>query len=33
VGFVQGALFDQHRPDGSVDTLVGCTLDVRRVVG
>lgn len=33
VGFVQGAWFDQHRPDGSVDTLVGCTLDVRRVVG
>lgn len=33
VGFVEGAWFDQDRPDGSVDTLVGCTLDIRRVVG
>lgn len=33
VGFVRGTWFDQTQPDGSVTTLVGCTLDVARVVG
>jgi RimJ/RimL family protein N-acetyltransferase len=33
LGFVAGAWFDEPQPDGSVATLVGCTLDVRRVVG
>lgn len=33
VGFVPGTWFDQPRADGSVGTLVGCTLDVARVTG
>ena len=33
VGFVQGTWFDEPQPDGSVDTVVGCTLDVRQVIG
>jgi len=33
VGFTQGLWFDEPQEDGSVDTVVGCTLDVRRVLG
>ena len=33
VGFVPRTWFDERRRDGSVATLVGCTLDVRRVLG
>lgn len=33
LGFVQGTWFDEPQSDGSVTTCVGCTLDVRRVVG
>lgn len=33
VGFVEGIWFDQTQPDGSVETLVGCTLDLATVVG
>lgn len=33
VGFVPGTWFDQPQADGSVATLVGCTLDVARVTG
>lgn len=33
VGFTPGAWFDEPQQDGSVHTLVGCTLDIRRVVG
>lgn len=33
VGFVPGTWFDERRRDGSVATVVGCTLDVRRVLG
>ena len=33
VGFVAGVWFDQPRADGSVDTLVGCSLDARTVLG
>ena len=33
VGFTRGLWFDEPQPDGSVDTVVGCTLDVRRVLG
>lgn len=33
VGFEQGTWFDQPQPDGSSATLVGCSLDVPRVVG
>lgn len=33
VGFVPGTWFDEPQKDGTVDTLVGCTLDVARVVG
>jgi RimJ/RimL family protein N-acetyltransferase len=32
-GFTQGLWFDEPRPDGSVDTVVGCSLDVARVLG
>jgi aminoglycoside 6'-N-acetyltransferase len=32
-GFVRGLWFDEPQEDGSVDTVVGCTLDVRRVLG
>lgn len=32
-GFVRGAWFDEPRSDGGVDTVVGCTLDVARVLG
>lgn len=33
VGFERGTWFDEPQADGSVATLVGCTLDVTRVVG
>ncbi len=33
VGFVPGTWFDERRRDGSVGTVVGFTLDVRRVLG
>ena len=32
VGFVQGTWFDEPQADGEVSTLVGCSLDVARVV-
>ena len=33
VGFQRGTWFDQPQPDGSAATLVGCSLDLARVVG
>ncbi|KRF16190.1 GNAT family N-acetyltransferase [Nocardioides sp. Soil796] len=33
VGFTQGTWFDEPQSDGSSATVVGCTLDVRRVLG
>jgi RimJ/RimL family protein N-acetyltransferase len=33
LGFVRGLWFDEPRRDGGVDTVVGCTLDVGRVLG
>jgi aminoglycoside 6'-N-acetyltransferase len=33
VGFERGTWFDEPQADGSVATLVGCTLDLARVVG
>ena len=33
VGFTRGIWFDEPQEDGSIATVVGCTLDVRRVVG
>ena len=33
VGFVAGTWFDEPQPDGSVSTVVGCTLDLVRAVG
>jgi RimJ/RimL family protein N-acetyltransferase len=33
LGFERGLWFDEPQPDGRVDTLVGCTLDVTRVLG
>lgn len=32
-GFTEGVWFDEPRSDGGVDTVVGCTLDVPRVLG
>lgn len=32
-GFVPGLWFDEPREDGGVDTVVGCTLGVRQVLG
>ncbi|NYE38804.1 RimJ/RimL family protein N-acetyltransferase [Nocardioides cavernae] len=32
-GFVQGTWFDEPQRGGGVETVVGCTLDVRRVLG
>jgi aminoglycoside 6'-N-acetyltransferase len=32
-GFTEGLWFDEPRDDGSTVTVVGCTLDVRRVLG
>jgi RimJ/RimL family protein N-acetyltransferase len=33
VGFKRGVWFDEPQQDGTVSTVVGCTLDVTRVVG
>lgn len=33
VGFDQGTWFDEPQPDGSTTTMVGCSLDLRRVLG
>ena len=33
LGFARGLWFDEPQPDGRVDTVVGCTLDVRAVLG
>jgi aminoglycoside 6'-N-acetyltransferase len=33
VGFARGTWFDEPRADGSVTTMVGCSLDLARVVG
>jgi aminoglycoside 6'-N-acetyltransferase len=33
LGFTRGLWFDEPQPDGSVDTVVGCSLDVARVLG
>lgn len=33
VGFERGVWFDEPRADGTTSTVVGCTLDVRRVLG
>jgi aminoglycoside 6'-N-acetyltransferase len=33
VGFETGIWFDEPRRDGTTTTMVGCTLDVRRVLG
>ena len=32
-GFTQGTWFDDPQRDGTTSTVVGCTLDVRRVLG
>jgi len=32
-GFTPGLWFDEPQADGTVDTVVGCTLDVQRVLG
>ena len=32
-GFTQGTWFDEPQRDGTTSTVVGCTLDVRRVLG
>lgn len=32
IGCTRGTWFDEPQPDGSVTTMVGCTLDLRRVV-
>jgi aminoglycoside 6'-N-acetyltransferase len=32
-GFTEGLWFDEPQEDGTVDTVVGCSLDVRRVLG
>ena len=32
-GFAQGVWFDEPHADGSSTTVVGCTLDVARVIG
>ena len=32
-GFTEGLWFDEPQEDGSVDTVVGCSLDVPRVLG
>lgn len=33
VGFTEGTWFDEPQSDGSVTTMVGCSLDVARVIG
>jgi RimJ/RimL family protein N-acetyltransferase len=32
-GFVRGTWFDEPQEDGSTETVVGCSLDVARVLG
>jgi aminoglycoside 6'-N-acetyltransferase len=32
-GFQQGTWFDEPQRDGTTTTVIGCTLDVRRVIG
>ena len=32
-GFTEGVWFDEPQQDGSTTTMVGCTLDVQRVIG
>jgi RimJ/RimL family protein N-acetyltransferase len=32
LGFIEGTWFDEPRPDGGVDTVVGCSLDVGQVI-
>jgi aminoglycoside 6'-N-acetyltransferase len=32
-GFTPGLWFDEPQEDGTVETVVGCSLDVRRVLG
>ena len=32
-GFVRGTWFDEPQSDGSTDTVVGCTFDVRTILG
>ena len=32
-GFEQGTWFDEPQRDGTTATMIGCTLDVRRVLG
>lgn len=33
LGFTRGLWFDEPQPDGRVDTVIGCTLDVPTVLG
>jgi aminoglycoside 6'-N-acetyltransferase len=33
LGFTRGLWFDEPQPGGRVDTVVGCTMDVRRILG
>lgn len=33
LGFERGLWFDEPQSDGSVDTVVGCTLDLRKILG
>lgn len=33
LGFTEGLWFDEPQPDGRVDTVVGCSLDVAKVMG
>jgi aminoglycoside 6'-N-acetyltransferase len=33
LGFTRGLWFDEPQPGGRVDTVIGCTLDVPRVLG
>lgn len=33
LGFSKGAWFDEPEPDGSISTVVGCSLDLAKVVG
>jgi RimJ/RimL family protein N-acetyltransferase len=33
LGAIQGMWFDEPQDDGRVDTVVGCSIDVRRVLG
>ncbi|MCW2753563.1 MAG: GCN5-related N-acetyltransferase [Marmoricola sp.] len=33
LGFTQGVWFDEPNPDGTADTMIGCSLDVAQVMG